>query len=263
MAQDITIAGASYPAVPSIVVPKTGGGDATFFDMSGDWSWLGTDATPIETDWYLKVDTLTNTQFHGWTPSTTAKTCQATITLSDEKWTATDLANYNYYTIWECGVDVAYQSGTTLKARTEFSRALLIQELGRRSGTWAAIEADNPATNTNMPFPTNCFLRYYGTTTGTMTYTWSASYGFYWTITAPTISSTTAASPTITPKTPVLMSRCSTTYFSTDNAALVDQANSKWWIKGKYILRVNREGFYSSFYRRLTTVINSTAPSSS
>lgn len=34
MAQNVTIAGASYTAVPSIIVPKTGGGSAGFFDIS-------------------------------------------------------------------------------------------------------------------------------------------------------------------------------------------------------------------------------------
>lgn len=34
MAQNVTIAGASYPDVPSILVPKTGGGSASFVDTS-------------------------------------------------------------------------------------------------------------------------------------------------------------------------------------------------------------------------------------
>lgn len=34
MAQNVTVAGASYSAVPSVVLPKTGGGDAPFFDVS-------------------------------------------------------------------------------------------------------------------------------------------------------------------------------------------------------------------------------------
>ena len=42
MAQNITIAGASYPNVPSIDVPKTGGGTATFVDTS--------DATAFSSD---------------------------------------------------------------------------------------------------------------------------------------------------------------------------------------------------------------------
>ena len=35
MAQNVTIAGASYTGVPAIEVPKTGGGTATFADPSG------------------------------------------------------------------------------------------------------------------------------------------------------------------------------------------------------------------------------------
>ena len=34
MAQNVTVAGASYTAVPSILVPKTGGGSASFVDTS-------------------------------------------------------------------------------------------------------------------------------------------------------------------------------------------------------------------------------------
>lgn len=35
MAQNVTIAGASYSGVPSVDIPKTGGGTASFFDTSG------------------------------------------------------------------------------------------------------------------------------------------------------------------------------------------------------------------------------------
>ena len=34
MAQNVTVQGASYSAVPSVVLPKTGGGSASFFDVS-------------------------------------------------------------------------------------------------------------------------------------------------------------------------------------------------------------------------------------
>lgn len=34
MAQNVTVAGASYPDVPSVILPKTGGGSATFIDPS-------------------------------------------------------------------------------------------------------------------------------------------------------------------------------------------------------------------------------------
>jgi len=34
MAQDVTVAGASYSDVPAVVLPKSGGGEATFYDLS-------------------------------------------------------------------------------------------------------------------------------------------------------------------------------------------------------------------------------------
>ena len=36
MAKNVTVAGASYPSVPAIVLPQTGGGTATFYDCVGD-----------------------------------------------------------------------------------------------------------------------------------------------------------------------------------------------------------------------------------
>ena len=33
MAQNVTVAGASYPDVPAVVLPKTGGGSARFVDL--------------------------------------------------------------------------------------------------------------------------------------------------------------------------------------------------------------------------------------
>ena len=103
-------------------------------------------------------------------------------------------------------------------------------------------------------------MRYYGTTTGSITYTWAASYGFYFTATAPTISSTTATSPTITPKTPVLNARTSTTYMSATSANAVDQANSKWWILGAKVYKARRDVYTDGYYRYMCGVINSAAP---
>ena len=103
-------------------------------------------------------------------------------------------------------------------------------------------------------------MRYYGSTTGTLTYTWAASYGFYFSATAPAISSTTAVSPTITPKTPVFNARCSTTYLSTANAGLVDQENSIWWIRGAKVYRAKHETFFDGVYRYETALATSEAP---
>ena len=111
---DIQIAGATYNAVPSIIVPKVGGGNAQFYDMSGDMAWLGKGAELVGQNFYKKSDTLDNTLYNGWTPSTTAKAIVATATLSDAKFTASDIDQYAYYIFWECGVVSVRQIGCSL-----------------------------------------------------------------------------------------------------------------------------------------------------
>ena len=231
-----------------------------YYDMSGDMSWLGKGAELIGQSFYSKVDTLNNTDYNGWTPSTTAKACVASVTLSDAKFTATDVDQYAYYIFWECGCDIAYTGSPTLKALPTFSRALIVQNLVKRPDTMARIQAVDCNATVNQAAYTASFLRYYGTTTGSITYTWASSNGLYFTATAPTISSTTATAPTITPKTPVFNAKVSTTYMSTASANAIDQANTKWWIKGTKIYRVKRECFFDGIYRYFCGVINSTAP---
>ena len=41
MAQNVTLLGASYPDVPQVVLPKTGGGSAVFTDTSGTTAGAG------------------------------------------------------------------------------------------------------------------------------------------------------------------------------------------------------------------------------
>lgn len=257
---DIIIAGNTYSSVPKIIVPKSGGGNAEFFDMDGSLAWMGKDAELVLSNFYKKKDTLYNTGFHGWSPSTTAKTCVASVTLNDAKFTATNVDQYAYYIIWHCGCDIAYTGSPTLKALPTFARAFIVQDLAKRPGTFVNIQGEICNATFNQAALTGSFLRYYGTTTGSMTYTWAASYGIYFGATAPTISDTTAVSPTITPKTPTLSARVSTTYMSTTSANAIDQANSTWWILGASIYRAKRDTFFDGIFRTFTSVVNSSAP---
>lgn len=262
MSYDISIAGANFSAVPSIIVPQQGGGNAQYYAMNGDMDFLGAGAELVEENFYKVVNTLDNTLYNGWTPSTTAKAIVASVTLSNNKFTATDIDKYGYYIFWECGVDVAYTGSPTLKALPVFGRALIVQNLIKRPSSMANIQAVNCDATVNQAAFTSSFLRYYGTTTGSMAYTWASSNGLYFSATAPTVSSTTAVSPTITPKTPAFNAKVSTTYMSTASANAIDQESTKWWIKGTKIYRVKRECFFDGIYRYLCGVVNSTAPSS-
>ena len=266
-----TLAAATYTPTKgsSIVIPsgKFLTGDQTvnpipeaYYDMSGEWAFLGKDATIVKTDFYSKVDYLKNTSWHGWTPSTTAQTCVASVNCNT--FTATNVADYDYYIVWECGVDPVYTGTPTNKALPQLARAWFLQAIERRPSTWANIQASNFNNTVSVNTYNSSFLRYYGTTTGTSTMTWGASYGFYFANTAAGISSETAASPTITPKTPTLSARCSTTYMSTTNAGLIDEDNTKWWIKGKYVIRCKKTSFYQGFYNKTVALINAASPTS-
>lgn len=250
---DIQIAGSTFTDVPSILIPKVGGGNAQFFDLSGEMSWLGKDAECVNDNVYSIEDTLDNTLFNGWTPSTTAKAIVATKTAGTF---AADLANYDYYIIWDCGCYPEYTGTPTLKAHTLFARCYIVQQICKRPSSWANIEADSFNGNACASVYAGNFLRYYGTTTGTATYSWSVSYGFYFGATAATFSSSTSNTPTVTVKTPTLSTRCSTTYFSTANAALVDQPNSNWFIKGK-VYRAKPDGILRGIYKQVVDNINS------
>lgn len=249
---DITIAGATFSAVPSIIVPKVGGGNAQFFDMSGDMAWLGKDAECINESVYSKTDVLKNTSFNGWTPSTTAKTILATATAGTF---VADLSQYEYFIVWECGVDPEYTGTQTQKALTLLNRCYLVQQIIKRPSSWANIEAENYNGNACVTLFTPNFLRYYGTTTGSVTYSWSVSYGFYFAAASATFASSTADTTTVTIKTPTLATRCSTTYFSTGNAALVDQDNSTFFIRGK-LYRIKRTGILYEIYKHVVDLIN-------
>ena len=249
---DIVIAGAQFQTVPSIVVPKAGGGEATFYDMEGEMAWMGKGAECISDSFYSFSDTLDNTNYAGWTPSTSARSCIATKTAGTF---SADMDDYEYYIVWKCTADIAYDGTETQKALTVFDRAYLVQQLFRRPSSWANIQAEVSNGNVCATLLGANFLRYYRTTTGSITYTWAGSYGFYYTAQAATFSSSTSAAPTITVKTPVFYARCNTTYLSTTNAAKVDQAQSTLTMHCE-VWRVKQNGILRGIYDRLTHFLN-------
>lgn len=256
---DIALMGAVYPEVPSIILPTDGGGTAQFFDMDNNLAWLGADAQQVSGEFYSKVDYLKNTLYNGWSPSSTAKAIVASVTLSSNKFSAANLDEWAYYIIWDCGIDVEYTGSPADTARTLMSRGLIIQELIRRPGSWAAIGTETFGTTANQSAYASTFMRYYNDKSS-LTYTWAASYGFYNSATSPAIANTSNLTTDITPKTPTLNARTSSTYLSVANANLIDQNNSVWWIKGAGIYKARRDTYYDGVYKRVVDKINATSP---
>ena len=254
MAQNITLMGASYSAVPSVTLPKTGGGQALFVDISDTdavasdvkigkkiyladgtpvtgtaslYNWIGEDAEYVSEVYSPHEFALVDTSFNGWTPSTSTKAIKATLTAGTF---SADFSQYEYMLKWLCEADLVYADGTATKARTERMAMVICQLLIRRPNSLANIAAENYAGNACVTARASAIMEYYNSSSS-HTYTWSASYGVYPAATAATFSSATSLTPTVTVKTPVWNARCSTTYFSTTVAQTVDQDNSKFRMK--------------------------------
>ncbi len=224
-----------------------------YYDMSGSMAWLGADATLVHEITPITV-ALKDTDFNTWTPSTTAATVVASQTLSGstQKYVATDLlldGGYNYINVWCMKLPVVYTGSPTNKALTLFSCGLLVQAIFRRYSSYTNLLDGNMNNNVTAQTTLATFERYYNSSSS-LTYTNAASYGFYFANVAPTISSTTAQSPTITLKTPTMSARCSTTYLSTANCGLVDKTNTKLTITCK-VYRVRQDAYLQGYYRYL------------
>ena len=220
------------------------------------WPWMGDDMEAVTT-LYDKTYLLKDTSFNGWAGSTTAKTIITSATLS--AFAADDLSQYEYVIVWDSFADLVADDGTTKKALPIMMRSVGVQEIYRRPNSWANIEADNFNGNTCTSLLTATFLRYYGTTANSATYTWSASYGIYPAIVAASISNTTSATPNITPKTPTVSARCSTTYMSVANVANLDQDNSKIRLMGT-LYRVRKSGILRHIYERVANLTRTSIP---
>ena len=252
MAFDVTLQGASYTGVPSVILPQTGGGNAQFYAMNGPLAWMGVDAQLVNTITLSDVK-LSATDFASWTPSSTAQDILAIRNAGT--FSASGMDEYDYIIGWETFMPIEYSSGYVDKARPLYLAAFHAQTIIRRASSMANILALNANSNINASaFTGGNFLRYYGSTQGSITYTWSTSYGFYGSVTANTLSSTTSNSPTVTLKTPKVTARCSTTYMSTGNAALIDQ--DKTLIKQKcYVYRIKKTGFYEGCFNYVMKMV--------
>lgn len=304
MPQAITLWGASYSDVPSVTLPKTGGGVATFTDTSdanatssdiisgktayvngtkiigtgsggggisvvttqdehgGDivtitaeevypYNPFGERAELVET--YAKQSfVIKNTAYNGWTPSTTAKTIQATANLGTY---SLDMENYEYFTKFIVDAKIAYAEGTTKSGAPIRELTELYQYIYRKPSNFTNVGTATDNNNYCTTIYTAGLLDYYNTTPA-HTMAWTASYGFYGAATAHTFASSAATSTTLTIKRPALTARCSTTYFTTTMAAAVDQDNSTMAVWG-YLYRCKKGSFGWAVWRDLIATYNS------
>lgn len=199
---------------------------------------------------YRQEIALADTGFDSWTPSTSATSIQATAQVDTF---VADMSEYEYLIKWETSVEFVLNSGATLKAQGYWEGSDRYQKIVRRPNSWADIQALNHDSNVCVTAFQVPFYRYYNTS-GTLTYTYSTSYGIYSSLTAATFSSSTSLTPTVRIRRPVLYARCNSTYFATARASEVDKANTKVLTVGT-LYRTKIPGLvrqmYDDFYRRI------------
>lgn len=213
---DITIAGATFADVPSILVPKIGGGYAEYTEGGGAWNWMGENTEHIS-QLYTDEFTLEDAGYSSWTPSTTTKALVASKTAATY---VADMANHDYLLRYRFRFDPTYASETTKKALYETECSEMWVAAFRRPNTVANVMARNFAGNSSVTLYSAPLAIYYSTS-GVRSYTYAISYGIYPTLTLPSYSNATAASPTMTIKTPTINVRCNSSYFSTASAAAI------------------------------------------
>lgn len=251
MPQNLRINDVVYPNVPYINIPTEQGGMATFYESGGGGvivpKTISTNgvynATDDDADGYSPVTVnvdletvqeftpleipLSRTDFATWTPSTTAKAILPTAVLGT--FTASSMTDHDYFIRQRIFVDIKYKSGTsTAKGMCQLTAAENWYLITRRASTVATLNSQTMNTNVAATVVNIWVMKYYNTS-WTMIY--SSAYGIYPSNTAPTLSSTTAASPTVTVKSAVINAKCQGTYFSTGMAGNVDQDESTITIK--------------------------------
>lgn len=170
---------------------------------------------------------LKDTSFNGWTPSTTEKAILATA--SAGTFTATDIANNDYFVRQRAFLHVQYNEGTS-NGKGLFSKMCVENwyALTRRPSNAANLNSQTMNSGVAEAVSNTYALRYYN---GGWVVIYSSAYGIYPKNSAPTFSSATAASPTITVNRMPIYAKCNATYFSTSYAGKVDKDNSIIYFK--------------------------------
>lgn len=219
----------------------------------GSFNWMGDGVECLNANLHNSTVQLSSTTYSTWTASTTAKSLKSTTSLSTF---SADMANYAYLLRWVTVAHVALKDTATLNTvPCGLQINLFDQQIMRRPNSLVNIEANNYNGNVYVNSASLGWMQYYSTS-GSKTYTWASSYGFYSGVPTPTFASSTASPTSVTPKTPILYTRCSTTYFATDRKNDIDIDNTYWTIHGELYRMDLAKNCMRQRYTDLIDIIN-------
>ena len=258
---DIVIAGAQFNSVPSISIPKAGGGMADFLDttisadaataadiLSGkkayvngslitgtgsggggsSYPWLGNGATKVGTILTNTINLKDDTSYDSWTPSTTSTTIKAASATADLNYELGDDA-YDYVLLQRGELDIAY-IGTPPTTSTIVKNIVInMRVLFGIHSTGTRLYNGN-----DEPFP--MFTQYYPVFQGIVYRNAGGGlgsivngFGPIWLASSPTYTITqTDHKYSLAYYEGQYNARCDNSRFSTASAALVDSENTNW-----------------------------------
>ena len=168
------------------------------------------------------------------------------------------MEDYAYLLRWITIAHVALKDTATHTAIPEGLQINIYdQQIMRRPSSLANIQAENYNGNVYVNTAGLGWMQYYNTSS-TKTYTWSSSYGFYSSVPTPTFASSSAATTNVTPKTPILYTRCNASYFATDRKDDIDIDNTYWTVHGELYRMDLEKNCMRQRYTDLIDVINDT-----
>ena len=230
--KNVTLLGVDYPAVPSILLPQTGGGQAEF---SADvYTWLGANAETIKTlePYIVHLD---ETDFPSWTPSTTSATIKARTAAYDSF--EVDFRYYEYAVVWRCLADIAYSGSITGKIAQKKVGYISVSYLFKRPSTDAKVISGSYDGNAAVTIP-RVMYRYQKASNADFI-VFESSYGLYFGSPSVSFANTTANVTTAAINTPSLIARAYDSCMPAATFPLVDQENTVFDMRGE-VLRMDR-----------------------
>ena len=270
---NVTLWGATYSDVPAVDLPKPGGGLSRFVDavpttaIAGDvaegkkfvdaqgnvitgtsrWNWLGSNPVLIYSN--VRSWKFSETDFVGWTPTTTAYTIRTGV---QETEFDADAVNHEYIVIWYLLADHVYNSTPSVRITKQVGNIVFFlfrdtpDAAGVESETFNTFASQSPTLNGTILYynASNVFSKLHASSVGTRINGGSN-----------TITNIRADAPHVRVNQPNIACAASATYMSTAAYEALNAEQSKLWLKCE-IYKTDKNTMMSALYRRQADFIN-------